>query len=222
LFSPTLAPGPQGRLSVRVLTVLGGPGIEIPEPWPIGLEIREPSGEVVDTIRPQTLLGGHGRLEPGPAGDGVLVASDTDFLFELRRDNGEVIRVQMPFERAEYTEGEERMMGRALARVAAADGEAEADLPVLKNPYLEYLFTPGRRLWARRPVADRGGDPSWRAPRYQPSVMDVFETDGSYLGVVPLPTNSRPVVVTDTHVYVIELGSYDEPYLVRYRVEAPR
>ncbi len=112
-------------------------------------------------------------------------------------------------------------MGRALAPVAAADGESEADLPVLKQPYLEYLFTPDRRVWARRPVTDRDGDPSWRAPRYQPSAMDVFEDDGSYLGVVPLPANSRPVAVTDTHLYLVELGAFDEPYLVRYRVDLP-
>lgn len=220
-FSPRLAMAREGGIAVSVLTVQAGPGIEIPDPWPLGLEIRGMSGAVIDTIAPRSLLGGPGRLEAGPGGDGVLVASDTDFLFELRRDNGEVLRVQMPFERVEYTEAEERMMGRALAPVAAVDGQPEADLPALKGAYLEYLFTPGRRVWARRPVADRGGEPSWRAPRYQPSAMDVFEADGSYLGVVPLPTNSRPVAVTDTHVYVIELGSFDEPYLVRYRVEVP-
>ena len=217
-FSPALAPGPEGGIAILVLMV--GPGVEIPDPWPLGLEIRGTSGEVIDTIRPQTLLGGHGRLVAGPGGD-RLVASDTEFLFELRRDNGEVLRVQMPFERAEYTEAEERMLGRALAPVAAADGQSETDLPALKDVYLEYLFTPGGRVWARRPVADRGGEASWRNPRHQPSAMDVFESDGSYLGVVLLPTNSRPVSVTDTHLYVIELGSFDEPYLVRYRVEVP-
>lgn len=221
LFSPALAPGPDGTVAEKVLTVAPQPGGEIPTPWPIGLERRGIGGEVIDTVGPQTLMGGPGRLEAGPGGDGVLVGSETHFLFELRRDDGGVIRVEMPFERAEYTEAEERMMGRALAPVAAADGQSQADLPVLKGTYLEYLFAPDGRVWARRPVADRQGEPSWRAPRYQPSVLDVFDVDGSYLGVVRLPANSRPVAVTDTHLYLVELGSYEEPYLVRYRAAVP-
>jgi 6-bladed beta-propeller len=221
MFSPAVAAGPDEGFALPVLMVVGGPGVEIPEPWPIGLEIRGPGGDVLDTIPPQSLVGGHGRLLAGQDGDAVVVTSPTEFLFELRRTNGEVLRVRMPFERAEYSEAEERMLGRALAPAAAADGESEVDLPALKDTYLEYLCTPGGRVWARRPVADRGGEPSWRFPRYQPSVMDVFDVDGSYLGVVPLPTNSRPVVVTDSYAYVVELGSYDEPYLVRYRVEVP-
>lgn len=221
LFSPTLARGPDGGVAVRVLTVPVGPGLPIPTPWPIGLELRGADGAVADTLPPQTLLGVAGRLLAGPRGDGVLVGSEADFLFELRRDGGKVVRVEMPFARAEYTEGEQRMLGRLLAPAAAADGKSEVDAPSLKGTWLEYLFSADGRVWGRRPISDRPGDPTSRAPLYQPSVLDVFGVDGSYLGVVPLPVASRPVGVTDTHLYVVELGSFDEPYLVRYRIEAP-
>lgn len=221
LFSPTLAYGLEGGIAEKILTVAPEPGVELPTPWPIGLELRDIEGDVLDTIGPQTLAGGPGRLEAGPGGNGILVGSETDFLFEVRRNDGEVVRIEMPFERVEYTEAEERVMGRALVPVGAADGQAEADLPALKETYLEYLFTTSGRIWARRPVPDPDGEPSWRMPQYQPSVMDVFDVDGSYLGVVRLPASSRPVAVTDTHLYVVELGAYEEPYLVRYRVAAP-
>lgn len=221
LFRPTIAPGPSGGVATQVLTVRPEPGVKIPTPWPIGLEVRTAEGAVIDTIAPQTILGEVGRLVAGPSGDGVLVDSSEQFLFELRRESGAVIRVQMPFTRAEFTEAERRMLGQVYAPAAAADGKSEVNVSTLKGPYLEYFYSQNGHVWARRPIVDRFGEPSWRAPLYQPSVLDVFDPDGRYMGLVPLPPRSRPVVVTDTQVYLVELGAYDEPYLVRYGLEVP-
>lgn len=222
LFSPAMALGPDGGIALSVLMVQPTPGSPMPDPWPIGLEIRGQGGDVLDTVRPQQLQGAPARTVAGPNGESVLVASETEFLFELRYHSGGALRVRMPFARVPYSEGEARMLGRALAPVAVADGKADVATPLLKGAYLEYLYSPRGQVWARRPASDSGKEASWRAPRYQPSVLDVFEPDGTYLGVVAMPTNSRPVAVTDTHVYLIVLGSLDEQYVVRYRVDAPR
>lgn len=219
LFAPALS-GIGDALAVRVVMVPPQPGVPLPTPWPIGFERRSPEGTIRDTVPPQVLLGEPAdRLVALPSG-GLLVSTESDFVFELRHRDGEVVRVYMPLERVGYTPAELRTMGRALAPAAAADGETEASLAALKPAYLEYLVAPEGRIFARRAVRDSDDTvASWRFPLHQPSVLDVFEPDGTYLGVVPVPEGSRPVVVTVDHLYVVELGEFDEPYLMRYRVD---
>jgi 6-bladed beta-propeller protein len=216
LFARTLQSTSDDGFAVRILATEPAPGERFP---PLGLELRRSDGTVSDTVPAESLRGSQPRdISAIPSG-GVLVSADGEFMFELRHDPGRVVRIEMPFERVEYTEGELRIMGRALAPVAAADGETEANPDRLKPPYLEFLHSDDGRVWARRPIADSDPDlPSWRAPVYQPSVLDVFEGDGTFLGVVPVPQRSRPVAVGETHLFVVELGEFDEPYVVRYRI----
>lgn len=220
-FSRGLAPFDDGSFAVPVLTVDAGPGVKLPTPWPIGLEIHRADGGIQDTIPPQMLAGRPaGAMAATPTG-AILVAADSSFVFELRSSEAEVLRVEMPFERVNFTEGELRQLGRALGAAAQADGGGASRAPKFKEPYLEFLFAPDGRILARRPIADSGSDDAtWSNPRYQPSILDVFDPAGTFLGVIPLPKASRPMVVTETHLYLLELGDFDEQYLVRYRVEA--
>ncbi len=207
-----------GSLLSRILMVMPGPGVEMPDPWPIGFEVRGTNGEVTDTIRPQSFHGVQSStLEALPWG-GLLVDSRDQFEFELREPDGRAVRVQMPFERVPYSEAEVRSLGPVLRAIAAADGSSDPDAPKLKGTYLEYLFN-DEEVWARRPAQDSGE--GWSSAQYQISTLDVFRRDGTYLGEVQLPPRTRPVAVTARDLYVVELGELDEPYIVRYRVQRP-
>lgn len=220
-FVRSLLPGAGGGFAVVILTIEPTPGEELPMPWPVGFEVRGAEGVIQDTIWPQEILGQPGRLAGVHPSGRVLVDSDADFLFELRREGGDILRIEMPFERIRYSERELQAMGPALGAITEADhGESVREVR-LKPPYLEYLFSPDGRIWARRPIADPDESATWRVPQYQPSVLDVFGPDGRYFGVVPLPARMRPVAVDEAHLYVVQLGDFDEQYLVKYRVETP-
>ena len=188
----------------------------MPSPWPIGFEARGPDGQVLDTIRPQVFLGAQSNtLDVTPWG-GLLVEFGGEFLFELREPDGSAVRVHLPFERVPYSKAEVADLGPALRAAAAADGSSDVDAPKLKGTYLEFLYDEDR-IWARRPARDTGS--GWAFAQYQASVMDVFRRDGSYLGEVPLPPRTRPVAVQADRLYAIQLGEFDEPYIIKYRIE---
>ena len=209
---------PESEFAVRILMTLPGPEVDMPSPWPIGFEARGADGQVLDTIRPQDFMGAQSNtLDVTPWG-GLLVDSENEFLFELREPDGSAVRVHLPFERVPYSEAEVADLGPTLRAIAAADGSSDADAPKLKGTYLEYLYGEDR-VWARRPARDTGS--GWALGQYQASVMDVFRRDGTYLGEVPLPARTRPVAVEADFLYAIQLGEFDEPYIIKYRVEPP-
>ena len=220
-FSKGLMPLADGAFGVPILTVEPEPGEPLPTPWPIGIEVRSETGSIQDTIMPQGLLGRTASLMvPLPEG-GVMIASDSVSVLEVRR-SAEVVRFELPFQRVSYTPGERRSLGSALRSVAAADGGSDLTAPPAKPAYLEIVLSSSGRILARRPIRDRSEEKaSWRDPRFQPSVLDVLDPAGVYFGVIVLPPRSRPVVATDEHLYVVELGQYGEQYVVRYRVNVP-
>ena len=59
--------------------------------------------------------------------------------------------------------------------------------------------------------------PDW--PFLEPLVFDVFEIDGTYLGEVPFPNNTRPFVFGTDRVYAVRSGEFDEQYVVRFRLD---
>lgn len=66
-------------------------------------------------------------------------------------------------------------------------------------------------------AAERGDWPTieWLEPR----THDVFDPRGSFLGSVTLPRDSEILFARGEEVWTLERGEYDEPYVVRYRVE---
>lgn len=217
LFGQMLARDESGRLYLRVTTVPPGP--DIPTPFPTGMEVRDSDGSVIDTV-PSPSLGGERTNLFGVFPDGSLFAvSGEEPVFEIHHADGSIVRVEMPLARASYTEAELANLRVGLRPVAAADGNNEVSVPEKKPAYIDALVDASNRLWLRRPVEPRSEEDVRSVPRFQPSVLDVFERDGTYLGVVELPSRTRPVAVTDRELYVVQLGEYDEPYVVRYRLE---
>jgi hypothetical protein len=57
----------------------------------------------------------------------------------------------------------------------------------------------------------------WR----EPSTFDVFERDGTWLGTVTLPPNTRFAEARGRRLWVIGTGEQGEDIVVRYRIESP-
>ena len=220
LFGQAVAGDDEGRLYVHVLMVAPGPGM--PTPWPIGAEVRNSSGAILDTI-PPPMLDGEPATFFGVLPDGsILAATIRSSHFEIQQSDGRVVRVELPFERVPYTEEEVARLRTALRPAAAADGKSKVSVPETKAAYIDVLCGPGGRVWLRRPIEPRSKQEAAAVPRFQASILDVFEEDGTYLGAVELPRRSWPVVVSGEELYVIQLGRYDEQYLVRLKVTFPK
>ncbi len=216
LFGRMVAGDDSGRIYVPVVMVESGPGMPIPVPWPIGIEVRDSDGTVTDTFPPASIDGEPaGIVGIHPDGSIVVVGADRA-VFEIRSFGEGVVRVELPYQRVPYTETERARLGIALQPVAAADGTDEVALAKAKPAYIDVFFDPSGRIWLRRPVEPASAGEPTVIPRFQPSVLDAFQRDGTYLGVVKLPSRTRPVAVTETHLYVVQLGEYDEEYVVRY------
>ncbi len=207
------------------------------KPWPIGLLHYDPSGALVDTIPPPAFAG-----EPTDAGgtflpskiwalspQGVVVVGTNDeYAFELRRPDGTVVRIERaaervslePDERAEH-EAQSEWMRRNRAQFRTAD---VPPVPATK-PFYRGLY-PGERgrIWVHRRVKavktdtpPAEPDPSrppaltWR----EPTVFDVFESDGTYLGEVRVPPRTSIEVFRGDTIWGIRRGEMDEQYLIR-------
>jgi len=220
LRSRMVATDTAGTIYIKILMIDPGPGM--PTPWPIGLEVRDAEGLVIDTIPPPLMADGEqaSRFEIHPFGALVVGSSDV-YGFEIRSPDGTLVKVRMPFQPVRYTEAELARLRAAMRPIVAADGGQEPDLPAVKPAFLEFFFGPQGRIWVRRPISPSSGTQANPDPRYEPSVFDAFDPDGSYLGEIDFPENGWPVAFSDTHVYVIEKGEYDEQYVVRYRLQIP-
>ena len=64
------------------------------------------------------------------------------------------------------------------------------------------------------PGPDAPPPTTWR----EPTVYDVFEEDGSYLGEVRVPPRVSLMVLGRDTVWGTRLGEHDEPYIVRLRL----
>ena len=76
------------------------------------------------------------------------------------------------------------------------------------------------RIWVRRAAAATliaNGDGGQREPA-EPNLFDVFDATGGYLGAVLLPQRLSPYRITATHIWGVEYGAFDVPYVVRYRI----
>lgn len=221
LFGQIVSEDQRGQLYIHVVMVQPGPGVRMPTPWPIGAEVRRPDGKVLDTIPPPLLDGKPASFFAILPDGSVLAATTKEPVFEVQHEGGGVLRVEMPFKRTPYTEAERAKLRIALRPAAAADGATTVSVPEEKPAYVAALVGPSGTLWLRRPVQPRSEKEVGAVPRFQASVLDVFKPDGTYLGVVELPPCSMPVVVGKTELYAIQLGKYDEQYVVRYKLELP-
>ena len=130
-----------------------------------------------------------------------------------------------PAERAEH-EARSEWTRRNRAQFLTAD---VPPVPATK-PFYRGLY-PGERgrVWVRRyvkaekidtppvePDPSRPPPITWR----EPTVFDVFDSDGIYLGEVRAPPRTSMQVFRGDTIWGIRLGELDEPYLIRAVVTA--
>lgn len=206
------------------------------KPWRISLLHYDAAGELVDTIPPPAIAG-----EPTDAGGtflpskiwayspqgGVLVGMNDQYAFEVRHPDGGVVRVERaveqvsldPAERSEH-EARSEWMRRNQGQFLTSD---VPPIPATK-PFYRALY-PGDlgRIWVHRyvqavkteaaeePDASRPPPLTWR----EPTVFDVFESDGTYLGEVRVPARTSISVFRGDTIWGIRRGDMDEQYLIR-------
>lgn len=207
------------------------------KPWRIGLLHYDATGHLVDTIPPPATSG-----EPTEAGvgrflrskiwalslDGTIVVGTNDqYVFELRRPDGTVVRIERAAERVSLEPGERaehEAMNEWTRRTQGQFLTAEIPPVPATKPFFSGLH-PGERgrVWVRRYVkAEKTDMPPERDPSQPPSitwleptVFDVFESDGTYLGEVRAPPRTSVRVFRGDTIWGIRQGELDEQYLVR-------
>ena len=207
------------------------------KPFRIGLLHYDATGDLVDTIPPPTIAG-----EPTVAGGTflprkiwalspqgmVVVGTNDQYAFELRRPDGTVVRIERTAERVSLEPGEraEHEAINEWTRRTQAQFLTSEIPPVPATKPFYRGFYPGKRgrIWVHRytraqksdaPPAEP--DPSqrpaltWREPR----VFDVFESDGTYWGEVRVPRGTSLLVFRGDTIWGVRRGEFDEPYLIR-------
>lgn len=222
--------------------VLMGP-IEPDRAWPIGLLRYSPAGEPLDTIFPPSV----DREVPAaawtfmpsliwdlhPHGYPVIGVSDR-YAIELRKPEG-TLRIEKiaervpvgPEERAEWETRREWMI-----RVQGQFMSAKPPPTPRVKPYFGGIYAGAdgsvwvnlHRTAEHRPLTDPGSaDPDAPPPNtwIEPTVFDIFDSDGTYLGELHAPPRTRVFIHSLDEVWAVERGEYDESYVLRMRVATP-
>ena len=209
------------------------------KPWNIGLLHLDAQGQYVDSIPSPKIAG-----EPTDAGGAfspdkhwafsplgyMVVGVNSAYRFELRHANGAVVRIEretptvqvLPQERAEYAVRD--TWYRKQPWYMSSDVRP---LPTTKPPYSGFLIGRDGRVWVRRHVlaekldeardatSDSPPTPAW----IEPHVYDVFEPDGTFLGEVHVPKNTRLMLVRSETGWGSRQGDNGALYVVRLRID---
>ena len=192
----------------------------------VGLLHLDRSGAIIDTIFPPEIDGPPESAVWAlhPYGH-IVVGSNTTYTFEIRRQEGSVVRVSLPHTPVPFSDAglATRAEDPDVIRAREADrlgGEPQDAQPEFRPAYNRFHFGSDGRIWVQRYIVDEGSSSEQASSSrfLQATAFDVFEEDGTYLGFARFPQNARPLVFTSTHVYAVETGEYDEQYVVRYRL----
>ena len=163
-----------------------------------------------------------------------LTGLSSDYRLDLERDEG-VLRIERNYVPVPVSDGERDYERESLVRMirfSVPDWTWDGSrIPDHKPVFQELLAGRDGRIWVRlstegQRVENENHDPEnpfsspviWRTPiRY-----DVFESDGTYLGVVVPPDefSASPDPVTDgDHVWAVARDELGVERVVRYRIE---
>jgi len=207
------------------------------EPWPIGLLQVDNRGRLVDTIPPPTMDG-------EPAGDfegyfraakhwtfsqnrQIIIGVSDAYRFEIRALDGAVVEVErdwspVPLEPDErqawqaFQDRQQRTLPMQLRPVPTHKPAFKGIHAGVDGTIWVELHTTAQRVAQLGQTAGRRPSDTWP----EPVAFDVFESDGSYLGVVRVPPRTRILVFSRTRLWGARLGEFDEQYAVRLRVES--
>ena len=196
-----------------------------------------PNGEVLDSIYlPSSEQ--EGTVDPirttavlSPLGY-LVTARNDDYVVHRPLPDRRILRIErswtpVPYQRAERAEKQRLERG-----FSERNGRSPRRIPEHKPPFSYVEVDTEGRLWvqmyARGYVEPETPGEQALRERYdgllrewrQPFICEVIEPNGRYLGRLQFPTRRTDVVVArGRHVWVIEKGLFDEPYVVRYRIE---
>ena len=212
------------------------------KPWPIALLHLDAQGEIRDTIVPPTLAD-----EPERPGGifsvskiwtvardgGLLVGVNDRYAIDHYQADGKVLRIVLdiprtrvlPEEKAEYEERNEwlrRTQGQFMTSELPP-------IPDLKPAFRAIASGEDGRIWVWRHVEAMKGEatrppsnPGMEAPPAlswrEPTVYDVFESDGTFLGSVRVPPSTTLDVFRGDRVWGVRRGEFGEAYVVGYRI----
>jgi hypothetical protein len=212
------------------------------KPWPIALLHLDAQGAIRDTIVPPTLAD----EPPAPNGwfsvaklwavardGGVLVGVNDRYVIKHYRRDGTVLRIVrdgprprvLPEEQAEY-EARDAWTRKNQGQFATPE---RSPVPDRKPVFKEIASGEDGRIWVRRYEEAVKGEPmqspqraggevppalTWR----EPTVYDVFESDGAFLGSLRVPRGTTLSVFRGDRVWGVRRGEFGEAYVVRYRI----
>ncbi len=219
------------------LKVLTGPIVQ-GEDWPIGLLNLDPEGQIVDTLSPPTLAG-----SPSPAGGpfdpartwefsplgGFWVGVGNIYVLEHRRPDGTVLRVTRDLEPTPLQPEERSEWIARTEWLARANGQEVPSIPAEKPLFRSMIAGEDGRLWVRlfaeaekeedsgvaAPPGRDGPPPrTWR----EPEVYDVFESDGTYLAQIRLPSRTSLSLHRGEHMWGVRQDELGAVSVVRFRI----
>jgi hypothetical protein len=222
------------------LRISGGPAPQGEVPASVFAHFDD-RGNLLETIRaptfehaPKTTVGGvfPKELAWGISPLGYLVSGVNDeYTFDLHPPGGPVIRVSRavppvplnPEERAEH----EARRDWSIRHESQFLPALPPPVPDQKPAYRDFYFGSSGTIWVHRYVeakkqqVTRGNpNPSQRPPLSwrEPTVFDVFDTDGSFLGEVTVRPRTSLYVFGRDHVWGVTSGERGESYVVRFRI----
>ena len=229
--------GANDHLYMKILRHSPEPG----QAWPIALLHLNERGEVVDTVVPPTLPGepedSNGSFAPAkiwslsPLGGFVAAVSDRYEISHFRPD-GTVLRLQREFEPVPLFPGEKADHEARREFSIRTQGQfmtsQPAPVPDVKPALRGISVSEDGKIWVmkhvrselRDPAPEPVTDPS-RPPamRYrEPTVYDVFEPDGTFLGTVRMPAGYGIYRMRGDQAWARRVGEFNESYLVRLRI----
>lgn len=155
----------------------------------------------------------------------LVVGLNDDYSFDVRRPDGPVMRIEREYEPVEYLP-EERAEWEALLdwwKARRPNIDLPQPPPAHKVPFKRIQVAEDGRIWVQlstvawhdqvAPPEDPDEPPplTWR----EPAAYDVFEPDGTYLGRVDLPLDSRGFFMQGDTVWAVRTGELDEEYVVK-------
>ena len=173
------------------------------------------------------------RGSPSPSGY-LVIGRNSVYAFNLPRPDGSVLRIERSWQPAPVGR-RERSEWETLVAYAERQGgnRGGTSIPARKPPYWGFWIDQEARIWvARHTIAvripetdsDRAKRTETGAPPtewWEPLVVDVIDSEGRFMGSVKMNDRKAvPKVARGNQLWVIEQGEFDEPYVVRYRIES--
>jgi hypothetical protein len=216
---------------IYIRTVLG------PQPAPIGVPRQEgltrvsPQGEVIDTIPAPPWPDDAGRRDYKPRGRSDwhpgaywVTGWSADYAFELRRPT--VLRVEREW--TPVVVSAEELADTRAALIKANETmrrmrlpEGPVDVAQTKPAYRSLTVAQDGRVWVVPHLPSEKGPPTevvGASGWIEPTVYDVFDGEGRYMGRVTPPANATFHVIDGDHVWGVQRGADDEPYVARWRI----